>query len=293
MTTGPFGYKQANPFGGDLDSLYAAKAALWAPYYHNRQTQLGATVTILNFGDRSNWGLESAATGTGKKFSATGLSPVWTPSEALSAFDTAFDLTQPSNWQGIAPVLTLNGTDEEMDTPDDTYFSRGDGVNDSAFSLGLWVYITGTGEMVFLGKWGASLEEWLVDLNGTTRLLQMILHDDSAALSPNRTTDAAIAALNTWTQVIITYAGTGGATAANGITIYANGAVAASTANNQALYVAMENSTRLPSFGFANATSYLQGKVAGGPFGPFFGQAELTAAQVANLYQVERLGLGV
>src|SRR3990167_7205667 len=107
-----------------LDSLYQSKAALWGPYYAIMEQQLGATATLLDFGNQRSAGLVTATTWTGRKFSATGLSPVWTPSEALSAFDTPFDLKLESNFLGLAPVLTFNGTDEEMDSPDADYWSK-------------------------------------------------------------------------------------------------------------------------------------------------------------------------
>jgi hypothetical protein len=49
--------------------------------------------------------------------------------------------------------------------------------------------------------------------------------------------------LATWVCLGITYSGVGGASAGNGITMYLNGALRASTATNDASYVAMENLT--------------------------------------------------
>src|SRR3990167_4688107 len=117
------------------DSLYLSKAAQWAPYYAILQQELGATATLLNFGNQREAGVVNAATWTGHKFSATGLSPVWTPNEALSAWDTPFDLRNPANYLGLAPILTFNGTDERATTPDNAFFSRAAGV----FSMGAWV----------------------------------------------------------------------------------------------------------------------------------------------------------
>jgi hypothetical protein len=55
--------------------------ALWNSLYLNREIQLGATATLVNFGDEKNAGLASATTFTGAKFHSTGLAPVWTPAE--------------------------------------------------------------------------------------------------------------------------------------------------------------------------------------------------------------------
>src|SRR3990167_5420102 len=122
-----------------LDSLYQSKAALWGPYYAIMEQQLGATATLLDFGNQRSAGLVTATTWAGRRFNASGLAPTWTPSEALSAFDTPFDLKLVSNWQGLAPVLTFNGTDEEADTPDAAGWEVGNGTADTAFSVGCWV----------------------------------------------------------------------------------------------------------------------------------------------------------
>src|SRR3990167_5148368 len=114
------------PFLTDLRSHYESRAALWAPYYTLLEQQLGATATLVNFGDTDNFGAVSAATGTGMRFSATGLAPTWTHSEALNAWDTPFDVANVDGFQGLAPVLPYNGSDESMDTPDNAYWSRND-----------------------------------------------------------------------------------------------------------------------------------------------------------------------
>ncbi len=296
LSKGTFGYKQANPFTGDIDGLYLAKAALWVPYYANRQTQLGATATLVNFGDTSNWGATSAATGTGMKFSATGLSPTWTPSSAMSAWATAFDLTQPSNWQGLAPVLTFDGTNNDISTPDAAYWTQVAANDDTAYSVGMWVYFTIDGtNQILMGKaaaGGADDTEWSVLRGSGDNAISLLQRDPSVPVGVSRATDAAVAGL-AWKYVIITSAGTTGATAMNGVAIYVNGAVVASTATNQATYVAMEDGTPLPYIGSRGGALRLQAKVAGGPFCPFLTQVELTAAQVANLYAFERLGMGV
>src|SRR3990167_4903337 len=104
-----------------LDSLYKSKAALWGRCYAIMEQQLGATATLLDFGNQRSAGLVTASTWTGRRFSATGLAPIWTPSEALSAFDVPFDLKLESNFLGLAPLLDFNGSDELATTPDAAY----------------------------------------------------------------------------------------------------------------------------------------------------------------------------
>ncbi len=92
----------------------------------------------------------------------------------------------------------------------------------------------------FLSKYTNGVtSEWAFVI-GTGDQLRCDLFDQSAGVAPLRVSSTAI------TQGVpqlfgSSYDGTGGATAANGITLYAQGAVKASTATNQATYVAMEN----------------------------------------------------
>ena len=279
---------------GALDSLYLKRASYWPQFYAVMQRELGNTATLIDFGNIKSAGQPTATTWTGRKFHASGLSPVWTPNAALSGYDTPFDLKLESNWLGYAPQVTLNGTSESFTTPDDTYFSRGNGTTDSAFSFGAWLNVTDTAAARYIWaklQTAANLEwRWFVV---STDVMRLELKDDSAAVSAIRDTDAAIK-MGQMVFFAATYDGTGGATAANGIVLYENGASVASTATNNAGYVAMENLTaRVNAFQNGNDAEEMQGKALGGPWSPFYVQAALTAAQIANIYQEMRLGLGV
>ena len=273
-----------------FDSLYREKAHLWAAIYANRQTQLGATATLINFGDQENAGKVNATTFTGAKFSATGLSPVWTPSEALSAFDTPFLLVNPDNYQGLAPILTMNGTDEEADTPDAAFWSRAAG----AFSVGAWVNLTDATSSAILAKYtvAGDLREWVFWLNAADKL-QLILYDENDAVTPNASLDSVADTALTqgiWVFVVATYDGTANA---SGINLYQNGVLVASTDTDDVNFDSLRDTTALVEFGKANATSFFDGKMAGGALGPFFVQAALTVEQIYNMYSLERLGMGV
>lgn len=71
--------------------------------------------------------------------------------------------------------------------------------------------------------------------------------EDTDAGTPYRLSD--IALTNGWHFVAVTYDSTGGSTAANGIILYSDGAVVASTAFNESLYAAMENTNTKPLIG--------------------------------------------
>ena len=181
-----------------------------------------------------------------------------------------------------------------MSTPDVDFWSRVD-IGGVPVSVGVWVYLVATpaSDACILSKWVVPDREYLFLVQGATRRIRFYTMDESVAIIINRYADADFS-LNSWHFVVVTYDGAGGATAMNTVTQYIDGVAVASTATNNALYVAMENLAGLTVLGAqGTTTAFYTGKLAGGPFGPFFAQAELTAAQVANLYALERLGLGV
>lgn len=274
-----------------LDSLVREHMAFWPAYYAILQQELGATATLLDIGGQR--AKPNAASWTGRKFNASGLSPVWTPSEALSAWDTPFDLTLESNWLGHAPILTFNGTDEEADTPDAAYWTRDDS-GAAPLSIGGWFNVTAdTNRKVILAKHDNSTQaEWILDFSDT-ETVRLLLRDESASVNTTRLADAATTT-GVWHHIVVTYDGAGGATAGNTITIYQDGAVWASTATNDGSYVAMEDLTAVVGLGTrSDGANFYNGEMLGGPWSPWFVQAELTAAQIKNIYEGMRLGLGV
>jgi len=274
----------------NLMELNRDTKALWMAIYNNRQTQMGNTATIVNFGDEKNAGLVTASTFSGARFHSSGLAPTWTPNEALSAFDTPFTLGAPSAWQELVPILTLNGTDEEMDSPDAAYWSS----TLDAFSIGAWVKATDATSSAIMSKYttAGDLREWVFWLNASDKL-QLILYDEDDATTPNASLDSeadAVLSEDTWVFVVATYDGSANA---SGINIYQDGALVASTDTDDANFTSGRDTTAVVELGMSNGASFFDGQIAGGPCGPFFVQAELTAEQVANLFRVERLALGV
>ena len=138
--------------------------------------------------------------------------------------------------------MVFNGTDEEADTPDAAYWSRDDsGTN--KFSLGLWINVASAGTCVLLSKWSSgggpgSAREWNYQLGSGKP--ELLLYDDSVQKQPRRPGATAVVA-NTWAFVVATYDSGGGATAADGINIYVDGALDNGSATNDASYVAMED----------------------------------------------------
>ncbi len=264
-------------------SLLAYYQALWAPYYAAVKNILGPTGTILAFGDPHH-GQPNA--GTFKTIGAEQVTFTW--SEAPASFDTPLDLRLESNFEGIIPVVTFNGTDEEADSPDAAYWSRGDGSNDSPFSMGVWIRAaTLSGADTLLSKWDDSSGEWRWHLAAGQ---PKFFITDAGAAEVNRVQDAAIT-VGVWTFLAVTYDGAGGVSAMDTVALYEDGVSQAATSTNSGSYVATDDQTDIVRLGFEGSTpaNFFDGKMAGGPLGPFFTQVVLTADQVLELY---RLGAG-
>lgn len=192
----------------------------------------------------------------------------------VSESDARRVVTHAATPQGrLAPLgrglaLSFNGTTDRATVPDADALSFGTGTADSAFSVVVVANVTDTAALrALVCKWNdASVKrEWIFYVL-TTDLLQFQVRDESAVVSPVRVSDAAITQ-GSWRVFGATYSGAGGATAADGITLYEHGVVKASTATNNASYVAMENT----------AGDLEIGAFAAGASGPFSGSLALVA----------------
>lgn len=238
---------------------------------------LGSQCAIIPVGDPAQENAARTTVTTVGNGNGDGL--VFTYSEAITAFDLG-PIYQRTPLR--IPEIRFNSSDEDADTPDATFWSRGDSNNDSPFSIGAWVIIRATSSVrTILGK--GNLTEWQFRVAGNERS-ELVLSDNSAAVFPSRL--GSIIPLNTPTFIVATYDGAGGASAADTINMYTNGLLINSTATNNASYDAMENLTGLVSLAIREAAEHYEGRMLGGPLGTFFTQEELTAVQVANLYDI-------
>lgn len=258
----------------------------WASLYEAVLNIIGDTGIIIPLGDTQD---EAAnrTTVTTRRRASSGVNNVFTYSEAVTAFDT------PPSYEGPAriPVVSFNGTDERAIGTDDDYWSRGDSSDDNPMSIAAWIKVTDTAaSRTILSKYGGTTREWLLRIF-TDDKLQFAVFDESVDRESTRKTDAAVTQ-GSWIHVCVTYDGTAGASALDGATLYVNGAAVASTATNDALYVAMENTTRTPGLGSTTGSgTEFKGSMAGGPLGPIFTQVALSADEVNRLYQLGRASL--
>ena len=219
------------------------------------------------------------------------------PSEGLTAVDGAVNSrvwTHPNtptgrlSQLGKGTALALNGTSDFLTAPDATDLSFGDGSTDVPFSVVVLANVTDTAAA---RGFVAKNNEYAFNLS-TTDVLTMSLVDASAAAVPSRAADVATTRQGTWAVYGGTYSkATGGATAANDITLYENGAVVASTATNAGAYVAMEDGASVPTLAALNggASSWMPGRLAF----VLVAQKNMSAADHAAITQLLRSYAGL
>lgn len=159
---------------------------------------------------------------------------------------------------------SFDGATQHGLAPDSAALSFGNGTTDSAFSVVALLNITDSATFRFIiGKRNAGANnEYELNVIDTTDTLRLSLFDQSAGVAATRESNAAIG-MGAPHLFAATYsAATGGATAANDITLYQDAAVIASTATNNAGYVAMENTAEALGVyaDSSSGTAFFQGK---------------------------------
>ncbi len=166
--------------------------------------------------------------------------------------------------QGNGYSLSFNGTTDYLTAPDATDLSFGNGATDTPFSIIAVAKVTDTaGFRDLFTKSAAAAQEYALYIDSADQM-NLALIDQSVPAGPFRASNAAISQ-GSWAVFGATYsAATGGATAANDITLYQNGAVIASTATNVGTYVAMENLTSAAEIGSqsVHSVNFYQGLLA-------------------------------
>ena len=139
--------------------------------------------------------------------------------------------------------LEFDGIDDYLSVLDDDRLSVGQGTTDTPLTIETWFRPDVMANHQLLGKWGGSgnREYRLRIAPGAIRL---DLADSSAqAVVSAFTATNQSALIGSWHHLAVTYDGRGGATAANGITIYIDGVAVPLVRFNNTAYVAMENTT--------------------------------------------------
>ncbi len=261
----------------------AEQKLLWCPIYEGILSIVGSTALIVPMGDTNH---ENA----GRTIVTTlGEEQVpFTYSEALLDWDT------PPYFKGPAriPIITFNGTDEEANTPDASYWTRAL----APMSMRMWVNLADATSSTLLGKntTSGNQREWFWHLAADDKVMLMC-YDEDDAVAPNGAIqtiqDAALTALEgVWTFLAATYDGSADAI---GLNLYQDGVLMASTDTDNVNFASMRDGNSIVELGVAEFGNFLDGAVAGGPLGPLWIPGELTADQVLRMYQHERVALDV
>ena len=197
---------------------------------------------------------------------------------------TAQRLKQGRTWK-----INPNGTDNYIDFGDHNDFSFGDGTNDSGVTFFGLVEVVDTANYQDLFTksdvtTALLVREFCIQFKPTEEL-RIRIYDESADVFCARESDNPIGVgIHSFA---IVYDGSGGATAADGITIYFDGEVVASTATNAGTYVAMENLTTPLWFGADESASGTPASFFAGDIGVLgIDAAEWSAEDVHRFHQL-------
>lgn len=173
-------------------------------------------------------------------------------------------------------VGDFDGSTDYVAIPDNDRYSFGDGTNDSPFSVGGWIEVVpGANIQIIMAKdkrGDLNETEWLIDLDADEKFEMYIVDPEDF---PSKKTDNVLD--SGWRHVMATYDGTGGATAADGITLYVDGRVVAQTATNDVAYSAMSNTDTIVRIGTASDVA-----TSGGTLGLQF-QGDIGEMRIYNV----------
>jgi len=233
----------------------AIKEAVRVLLYESVLSILGSGGTIVPLGDSKHGVL------TGTTLSSVGEEQVTytlTGAASFSAMDSA-----PGK-QSMAPTIAWNGSDEYVNTPDDTAWDGGNGSSDNAISIGCWIRPDSVSSGGYLfSKFDPTISgDWALDIASSSP--RFSVRDSSVSKNPRLQCDTNLVN-GTWAFVVVTYDGTGGsnALADPNCQIYIDGAKKSSTYDDDAGgYVAMEGSSNNLDIGADNGANFYDGTMA-------------------------------
>ena len=129
-----------------------------------------------------------------------------------------------------------------MQVADADGLSFSSGGVDMPLTFEIWFRPAAMGKQQLLGKWGNSANAEY-KLHTSSGVIRLDLLDSSAQAAVSAYTGSQVSLIGSWHHLAVTYDGRGGASAANGITIYIDGMAVPVTRVNNPTYVAMENLT--------------------------------------------------
>jgi len=230
----------------------------------------------------AQWKLNEAAANTEVHDDTTaGAYP--TPHDGVSTANTS-TLTA-TGLTNMTPCFNFDGQ-YAVEIADADALSFGNGSTDSRFSIAAWVYNDGSGiGQVILSKqdYTTSVEarEWQLHLN-EEKLVFTLVDEDTNAIQAEYA-NAGIS--GGWHFVVATYSGIGGDDATEGINLYVDGDIIASSPYDVGNYTSMVNTTTKVVIGaYYNYAGTLSGYFRNKIDNVILFNIELSAAQVTALY---------
>ncbi len=179
--------------------------------------------------------------------------------------------------------FTYDGIADYVNVADNNNLSFGDGSTDSPFSILFWVKIEPTTQSsnVFIGKSNfAPNREYAIGMFGGSRKIRFFIKNQGG--NSQQSIDSTTTISNdTWYHIAVTYDGSGGNNAADGMTIYINGNSETPTNVLKNSYTAMNNTSADFTIGKYNTAS---SNIAGNINDTSIFNSELTQAQVTEIY---------
>lgn len=207
-----------------------------------------------------------------------------------AALEAEFD---PIPLGGVHAYYFDSSADNHIAMADNAAYSHGNASVDTPLSMGAWVYMTealGTIRSL-MAKYDALDEEYDFRFDASGNLI-LELHDASASATEIATGASDVLVPWTWNFVVATY---DGGQAAPDVHLYRNASdtLAAGTTVESGSYVAMEDKTGVFMLGARNTIASPAQEFEGYMALPFITGKQLTPAEVANLYNIGKVLLGL
>lgn len=145
--------------------------------------------------------------------------------------------------KGMGWAVDPDAIDDYIDLGNHNDFSFGNGSNDEAVTwFGVIEVVAIASIQAIMSKWdnnsAAQAREFIIRIEAN-RTMRIYFYDESLNRTPHRATNASVS--TGYHSFAITYPGDAGATAMDNVKFHIDGSLVASTADNKADYVAMEN----------------------------------------------------
>ncbi len=160
--------------------------------------------------------------------------------------------------------LDFDGVNEYINCTDNNAFSFGASGADSPFSMSIWVKMDDATNFRMMNKFISSGgREYAFGTTDNDTVI-FVLYNSFSDFRFVYVRSTIPLSENVWTNVTVTYDGTGGLTAFNGQEIYVNGQLQSKTTFINGNYQAMSNKAAPLEIGaLSSAGSYANGKIAG------------------------------